>query len=125
MAESPQPRSASHDHTAALFSQLATRRHEPLLRRGSGTLRFDLVDGDEVRHWYLTVSNGDVAVSHDSGEADCVTRVDASTFEDLVTGRTNAMATFLRGGLTAEGDPSLLLMFQRLFPGPEKEAVAS
>jgi hypothetical protein len=35
-----------------------------------------------------------------------------------VTGRMNAMAATLRGVLDPEGDLGLVLLFQRLFPGP-------
>jgi hypothetical protein len=35
-----------------------------------------------------------------------------------VTGETNALAAYLRGAVEVEGDPELLLRFQRIFPGP-------
>ena len=45
-------------------------------------------------------------------------RADAELFGDIITGRVNAMAALLRGRLVVEGDPSPLVLFQRLFPGP-------
>jgi hypothetical protein len=41
-------------------------------------------------------------------------------FDDIRSGRTNAVAATLRGEITIEGNPRLLNIFQRLFPGPAK-----
>ena len=38
--------------------------------------------------------------------------------DDLVSGRANAMASTLRGELVIDGDPDVLVRFQRLFPAP-------
>jgi putative sterol carrier protein len=57
-------------------------------------------------------------VSHANAKADCVVRMDQALFEQIVTGRENATAALLRGLVTVEGKPQLLVLFQRLFPGP-------
>ena len=59
---------------------------------------------------------GTVVVSDSDATADCVVRVEASVFEDLVGGRQGPMPALLRGLLDVEGDPELLVRFQRLFP---------
>jgi hypothetical protein len=36
----------------------------------------------------------------------------------MITGRVNAMSAALRGVVSLEGDPTLLVQFQRALPGP-------
>jgi putative sterol carrier protein len=64
------------------------------------------------------VDKGDVEVKHKGGEADCVVRADRKVFEGMIGGRVNAFAAVLRGAVTVEGDPTLLVLLQRLLPGP-------
>ena len=90
----------------------------PLLTKARGTLRFDLKDGERTRHWLVELDRGDVSVSRRRGSADCVVRTDAAVFDGLVTGEVNALAAFLRGELTLEGDPEFLVLFQRVLPAP-------
>jgi putative sterol carrier protein len=106
------------DSTGDFFRELAARGHDPLLGRASGTLRFDLVDGDRVEHWYVTVHKGDVTVSHKNGKADAVLSGDKQLFDGIASGRKNAMTALLREAMTPEGDASLMLSFGRVFPGP-------
>jgi putative sterol carrier protein len=106
------------DATSAFFTRLAERGHEPLLATTTGTLRFDLVSGRSVEHWFVSVKKGDVAVSKKESRADAIVRLDRTLFDRMVTGRENAMAATLRGVIVAEGDLGLVIMFQRLFPGP-------
>lgn len=113
-------RKGAQDPTRAFFDDLAARGHEALLQNASGTLRFDLVDGRRVEYWYITIDKGDVTVSHEKGAADTVLRTDGSLFDQIASGRTNAMAAMLRGELVPEGNLSLLMVFQRLLPGPPR-----
>jgi putative sterol carrier protein len=108
------------DPTAAFFEELMARGHEPLLENDSGTLRFDLVVGRRVEHWYVAIDKGNVTVSHEEGVADSILRTDRSVFDRIAAGKMNAMAAVLRGELLPEGDLSLLVLFQRLFPGPPR-----
>ncbi len=100
------------------FDDLAHRGHEPLLRRAKGSLRIDLEDGTGTQRWFVTIEEGDVGVSHRNAKADCVVRTSEEVFAGMVAGRVNAMAATLRGVLSIEGDPTLLVLFQRVFPGP-------
>ena len=86
------------DTVGEFFRGLAERRREPLLQNVSGTLRFDLLDGERVEHWYLTITNGDVAVSHTEAEADAIVRTGKALFDGMIAGKVNAMAAALRGG---------------------------
>jgi putative sterol carrier protein len=100
------------------FGRLAERGHEPLLQNVSGTLRFDLADGERVEHWYLTIKNGGITVSRKDAEADAAIRTSKALFKDMTAGRVNAMAAALRGALVPRGNLALVVAFQRLFPGP-------
>ena len=108
------------DPTAEFFNTLAEREHEPLLRKASGTVRFDLKDGKRIDRWLVTVAKGDVSVSRRNVRADCVISTDRALFDGIASGRTNAMAALLRGAMGVAGDVQLLVLFQRLFPGPPR-----
>lgn len=105
------------DATRQFFEGLAAKGHEPLLESFSGTLRFDLRDGERTEHWYVVLKKGDVEVSHGDGDAEMVMSTDLATFDAILGGEMNAMAALLRGVVTAHGRSVLLLAFQRLFRG--------
>jgi putative sterol carrier protein len=109
------------DATTDFFSALEARRHEPLLEKMQGTLRFDLTSGKRTTRWLIEVENGDVSISHRNSKADCVVRTKKSLFDGIATGQQNAMAAVLRGEVDIEGERTLLVRFQKLFPGPEGE----
>jgi putative sterol carrier protein len=109
---------SDNDPTARFFGELAAREHEPLLRKASGSTRFDIVDGRKTRRWLVSVDGGNIAVASRGTEADCVMRAEKALFEKVVSGRLNAVAAVLRGDLEVEGDWRLLVRMQRLFPGP-------
>ena len=106
------------DATTEFFDKLARRRHEPLLKKVTGTMRFDLAQGAQTDHYFVAVKHGAVAVSDENVEADCVVRAERSLFDSIASGEENLMAAMLRGALTFQGNAHLLLAFQRLFPGP-------
>lgn len=106
------------DSTAEFFQELGRRGHEPLLEKGTGTIRFDLVDGKRSDRWLVTLDRGDVSVSRKNVAADCVVGADRALFDAMASGDVNGMAAYLRGELTLEGDPELLVLFQRVLPGP-------
>jgi len=108
------------DSTPAFFEALGKRGHVPLLEKITGTVRFEIVDGKRVERWLLTVDKGDVAVSRKNVRADCTLRADKAVFEQLGSGKMNAMAATLRGDIAIDGDSSLLVPFQRLLPGPPR-----
>ena len=106
------------DATSAFFVDLAERGHEPLLAASTGTLRFVLVSGRRVEHWFVSLKKGDVTVSQKDTRANAIVRLDRALFDRMVTGKANAMAATLRGVIEPEGDLGLVISFQRLFPGP-------
>ena len=110
------------DPTSEFFGQLAERGHEPVLEKLTGTLRFDLVDGNRVTRWYVAVQRGDVAVSRKSGPADATIRAEKELFDGVVAGKVNPLAAILRGTIAVQGDSELLALFQRLFPAPPRSS---
>ena len=108
------------DATAEFFDALVERGHEPLLQKATGTVRFDLKDGKKMDRRHVTVVKGDLAVSRQNLRADCVVSADKALFDDIASGKSNAMAALLRGAISVEGDTQLMVLFQRLFPGPSR-----
>ena len=106
------------DSTAEFFEALGSRGHEPLLEKATGIVRFDLVDGKRTERWLVMLDRGDVSVSRKNAAADCIVRADRTLFDAMARGDVNGMAAYLRGELTLEGDPELLVLIQRILPGP-------
>jgi putative sterol carrier protein len=104
--------------TAEFFDRLARRGHEPLLARARGTVRIDLLDGEQNERWLVAVDRGDITVSRRNLRGDCTLRTDKALFEAIARGEMNATAAALRGDLEIEGDWELVVLFQRLFPSP-------
>jgi putative sterol carrier protein len=106
------------DATTKFFDELEARGHEPTLEKLSGTLRFDLVNGKRKARWLVEIDKGDIAISHNNAKADCVVRMEKTLFDGVAAGEVNAFAAALRGVVNIEGNPELLILFQRLFPSP-------
>jgi putative sterol carrier protein len=106
------------DPTDEFFDELGRRGEEPLLRKATGTLRFDLTGGKSETQWTVAMKKGDVSVSHANDEADCVVTTNRALFDKIVRGEKNAMAAVLRGEIGVVGDRELLVLFQRVFAGP-------
>jgi putative sterol carrier protein len=105
--------------TDEFFAELARRGHEPLLAKASGTVHFEIAHGPDTDHWIVSVSKGDVTVSRDGIESDCLVRTDRESFDRFASGQANLLAALLRGELSVEGDMPLAILFQRLLPGPQ------
>lgn len=120
----PSHNRAAGEATGDFFAQLPERHNDPLIRHLSGSIRFDLGAPGATTHWYVELRRGHVDVSHKRGPADCVMATDVGLFDEIVSGRANALAAVLRGAATADGDLGLIMSFQRLFgartgePGP-------
>jgi putative sterol carrier protein len=100
------------------FDDLTQPGHLATLESERATLRFDVRDGSSVQRWYVSVHDGDVAVTHQNAPADAVVTIDRPHLEAIVSGRLNATAALLRGLLTCEGSVAAVMMFQRCLPGP-------
>jgi len=105
---------ATVDPIVSFFERLDGYR---IRRRATGSIRVDLRNGDKTQRWFVALDEGEVSVSHRNAKADAVIRTSRDAFEGMVTGRVNAMAAALRGVVSLEGDPGLLVLFQRALPG--------
>ncbi|HEY1366470.1 MAG TPA: SCP2 sterol-binding domain-containing protein [Gaiellaceae bacterium] len=108
------------DATAEFFADLKQRGHEPRLGSTSGSVRIELTDGGQTERWLVSLDRGDLAVSRRSGAADSTVRAEKAVFDRLVSGELNAVTALLRGEMAAEGNLDVLVLFQRLFPGPSR-----
>jgi putative sterol carrier protein len=109
------------DIVQRFFDDLAQRGHEPLLRKARGTITFEIVDGKNVDRRTVAIDKGDITVSRRTVAGDSVIRVNKDVFVHLATGRANPIAAVLRNELAVQGDWRLLVLVQRLFPGPPKK----
>src|SRR4029450_10272950 len=106
--------------TERFFDELAQRGHQPLPREARATIRFEIVDGKKVDRRIVTVDRGDITVSRRNVSGDGVIRADKAVFESVASGRSNPIAAVLRNELAVQGDWRLLVLLQRLVPGPPK-----
>jgi hypothetical protein len=109
---------AAADPVTRFFAALAAPGHLAIFEGDSAAVRFDVLDGKKAERWHISITRGDVAVSHSGGPADATVRIDRRYLEAMVTGRLNAQAAFLRGLFACEGSVGALMMFQRCLPGP-------
>jgi putative sterol carrier protein len=119
----PIRRKAMTSPTTQFFEQLERRGHEPLLRKATGVIRFEIVDNGRSERWIVAIDHGDIEVSHRNVAGDCKVRATRELFEQIASGEVNATVAMLRGAIQAEGDWRLLVLAQRLFRHPEEEAV--
>jgi putative sterol carrier protein len=114
----PKRAPANTDAIEAFFTEISTRGQIPVLGSLSGSIRFDLVGDDgDVEPWYVDLTKGEAVVSHKKGKADATVRCDKRLMEQIAKGKKNAMAAVLRGAVVPDGDLSVIIGFQRLFPG--------
>jgi putative sterol carrier protein len=102
------------------FLQDLDGREVPSLAKARGTIRFDLADDGRTKHVRVELDRGRISVSRGAGAADCVVRMDAKLFGDLAAGKANPLSAVLRGVLTFDGDPELLVLFRRALAAPRK-----
>jgi putative sterol carrier protein len=115
----PKPaKSKSASDVGTQFLQELDGREVPSIARARGTIRFDLTDDGRTKHVRVELDRGRISVSRGAGAADCVVRVDAKLFGDLAAGKANPLAAVLRGVLTFDGDPELLVLFRRALTEP-------
>jgi hypothetical protein len=102
------------------FEHLSRRGHEPMLHRLRATLRWDILDGDRTQHRLVKIDHGDLQVAEGDEPADCVIIAERAVCDDVVSGRTSALAALLRGAAAVEGNFEHMVLAQRLFPRPEE-----
>lgn len=106
------------DRDEAFFDELGRLGYVAALGETRGSVRFDIGDGHQVAHWLVSIDLGDIVVSSDDREADCVIRLDTASFRRLVEGETVPFAAFLSNEIGIDGSFGLLILLRHLFPGP-------
>ena len=113
------------DPVEDFFQELARRRYEPLLQHTAGSIRFDLLDGNQVDHWWVGIDRGRLTVCHEDRAREEHRPQDRSTFLDIILGRRNPMTTFLQGDAGYSGESEPLVVFQRLFGEQARQEASS
>ena len=113
--------------TERFFDRLASGESVAVLGSAKGTIRFDLTDGRQTDHWRVALSRGTVAVTRSDEPADTIITARRTDFDEVADGHINALVAGLRGLLGIQGDPAVLVRFQRLFPAgePKRQAGSS
>lgn len=106
------------DVTREFFDRLGGRGTTRLPRTTSGSMRFDLVHEHGTDQWYVTISDGAVQVTRDTGAADCVVRIEAAFFDRLIRGEEKALPAWLRSEVTSEGEFRFIVLLERFFCQP-------
>ncbi len=115
--ERPSRMAVEEDVISAFFDSICGP-HPAVPRTISGSLRFDLKEGNRSEHWRVTFTKGSVSAARSNAAADCVVQSDKATIEDIIRGRENAMAALLRGAIKVEGKVLLLALFRGLLNTP-------
>lgn len=118
----PRPRAEPADATREFFDSVGRGANRALVAKMRGTIRFDLTADGAVERWLVRGHEGRLLVSEENAPADCVFTADKALFEEIVSGRKNAVTAILRGAVALEGDLGLLATFQRLLPAPAPRA---
>ena len=112
--------------TEAYFERLAASRHQPLLNRVTGTLRFDIEQNDGRHHrWYVSINHGDLLVRRDEAEqeagevpapADCTLAANEDEFLRILSGQDSYAAALVRGAISVKGDYTMAQNIRRFSP---------
>ena len=112
------PEVDSTDPTARLFERIRRLGRVDALADVDGRLRFDVHTADRVEQHAIIVHRGQLSVGRELDEADCVVDLDKELLDRMAAGQANAMTALLRGDMMVSGDVRLLVLLERLLPGP-------
>lgn len=104
------------DASAMFFEALAGPEATRLPKKVSGTIRFDLIRGEQVDQWFVTMREGGIAVTRAESAADCVVHLRHDLFERVANGQASIISAMVRTECVVEGRVPLLMMFRRVFP---------
>ncbi|AEB45624.1 MULTISPECIES: SCP2 sterol-binding domain-containing protein [Micromonospora] len=103
----------------AFFDDL-THSGGRMLRKVSGSVRFDLAHPRGVDHWLVTIDQGRITVSQGGAvEADTVIGADETLFLRMAHGEIKPLSAWLRNDFTADGEFRFVIMLERLFAPPK------
>jgi hypothetical protein len=104
------------DASAVFFEALGAQEPTRLPKKVSGVIRFDLIRGEQVDQWFVTMREGRIAVSRAESGEDCVVHLRSDLFERVVNGEASIISAMVRTECVVEGQVPLLMMFRRVFP---------
>lgn len=105
------------DASVRFFEDLAASGRHRLPSKDDGTMRFDLADRERTEHWMVVIRHGDVSLSREIREADCIIHAEHDLFDKVATGEESWLPLVFRGALVVKGDLRLLTEFRKLLPG--------
>ena len=87
-----------------------------MLEKVTGTMRFDVKDNGRTTRWPGPRSRRATSPSlARTTPRTASSDKNRATFEKIVAGKVNPFAAVLRGTVGVEGDPELIVQFQRIF----------
>ena len=104
------------DPIESFFDGLGRRGYEPLLQHTVGSIQWEFLDGTTPERWWVGIDRGRVKVRRGEAPAETLIREERQTMVDVILGRRNAMAAFLRGEAGYTGSGETVVVFRRLFP---------
>ncbi|HOF39451.1 MAG TPA: SCP2 sterol-binding domain-containing protein [Candidatus Hydrogenedentes bacterium] len=103
------------DTVAGFFSELKAMVDPEKATGMNATYQFDIT-GDGGGAWHVTFAGGSVVVTEGKAAAPNITLTsDATTWMDIVNGRTSGQTAFLLGKLKIQGDMSLAMKLASVF----------
>ena len=78
----------------------------------TASYKFDI---DGAGSWQVDVDDGEVSVSENGGDADCIISTSAETFMKIANGEQNPTAAYMSGKLKVKGDMGQAMKLQKLF----------
>ncbi|WP_410809420.1 SCP2 sterol-binding domain-containing protein [Micromonospora sp. 067-2] len=108
--------------TSAFFERLTAAGQDPRFSNVSGSVRFDIGDGDRIEQWLLNIDHGRMRVTQSADPAGTVIRVSADVAEAMARGEVNGLAAITRGEILVDGDLAMALRIGRLFPRVSEQA---
>ncbi len=101
--------------TERFFAELSERGSVPALKPFSGSVLFELNDGEHTERYFLTIRKGKMRVAREGVDPECILRTDAGSFDAIAAGELNALQALLLCLVDIEGRGMLVAVLQRLF----------
>jgi hypothetical protein len=105
---------------SGFFSQLGQRRRDPWLAKIEATIRFDISDGGQSRHWTVDLRAGEVAVTPEYRPADTVVYADGDALDRISRGQLRLLPAWLRNEIAVEGRLLFVLILERILRAPRR-----
>jgi hypothetical protein len=104
--------------TEKFFDELVRCGYKHPLRKVTGSIRFDIEHDQRIDHWFVLITKGDIRVSREKRDADAILCTDEAFFDRMARGEAEPLEAWLRNDVTSEGRFRLIVLLERLFPGP-------